>query len=194
MNTRTVAGIAVFVLAVSMGFNVLASLGIRDAREDVAAARAVATVRGIEADSAVAVAQREVRVARDQLGASRRVDTLIITRIRQLPPVPSACEQFTRARDSIIMQCQANLARRDSVIVHMEAAAVNLFRADTARREVVDSLTSAIALVLAPPSLWQRLTALLGALAPDPGVGGFAGICANGEPCAGVGVTLGWRF
>jgi hypothetical protein len=89
---------------------------------------------------------------------------------------------FTLPRDSIIVELES-INREWAVAYEVQKAAADTLRfANRSLRGAVDSLSTAVAAALAsqPDHRWY---------VPRLGVGGFAGVCANG-PCTGVGLTV----
>lgn len=116
--------------------------------------------------------------------AARR-DTLFRERIRILRdtvPVPDTCKVYVAARDSIIDGLLTNSDTMLTAFERQRLAFVTLQEALRLSRIATDSLQDVLGDVPTP----------LPAFIPTLSVGPFAGVCFNGQLCAGVGVGLTW--
>lgn len=163
-------------------------------------------LQSAQADSAWAVAHRvndRLKPVVDSLqkqNAALRVrlqhraastDSAIV--VVQAAPVPDTCLTIVKIRDQLLTQARTE---RDSALTLYDSekqASDSLRRiiaADSAA-QVTDSLARAAARAAIAP---LRRQSLLDRLTPHTGAGGFAGICTDGKPCAGYGLTLSWRI
>lgn len=135
----------------------------------LAADRAVAAADAAEAraDSIGGLAAGHVRDARRSL--ARASET---RRAQRALPVPDSCVAVAAERDSLIDTLFIVAGAYDTAVTLRDAEAAAL-------RAATDSLRSA-----ARRPFWK----------PEVGMGPFLGVCADGKPCAGVGVTLSWRI
>lgn len=164
-----VATVVNFVWASSFEKRARAAEVLADSLQNIAA-QAVA-----RADSAEArVDTIEVRVA---------VRDTVIRRIMTDLPVPTVqCLKETAPRDSIIRLQDLQIADLRVALDEQQEATAEVRTALEATQTALDSTLSALA---ARP----RFT-----FSPEITVGGFAGVCTTGQPCAGVGVGVGFRI
>lgn len=172
------AGAAITVLAAAVAHVILTSEFERRAQAAEALADSLQTVAAhavARADSAEArVDTIEVRVA---------VRDTVIRRIMTELPVPTVqCLKETAPRDSIIRLQDQQIADLQVALDEQQSATTDLRSALDATQEALDSTLSAL-------SARPRFT-----FAPEITLGGFAGICTTGQPCAGLGVGIGFRI
>lgn len=108
-------------------------------------------------------------------------DTVIQYRVRRIAvldsiaPPPDTCAPYLRERDLLIAAQADQLETKDAEL-ELRGRALLALRAAT------DTLEAALASRSRP---LPRIS-----FGPEVGVGGFVGLCADGRPCAGVGITL----
>lgn len=172
------AGATVTVLLAAVAHFALASEFERRAR----AAEALADSLQQVAQHAVARADSaEARVDTIEVRVAVR-DTVIRRIVTELPVPTVQCLKETAPRDSIIHLQDLQIADLRVALDEEQSAAGDLRIALDATQTALDSTLSALA---ARPKF---------TFAPEITVGGFAGICTTGQPCAGIGVGVGFRI
>lgn len=139
--------------------------------------------RAARADSLAVVAQAEAATARAEADSLRRVvvrqDTVIRWRVRRVAEVDSI---HPPAED-----CLPNIRERDALIAALQEQRVTLEQENAARGRALLILSASHDTLQRTLAARPRPSALHG---PSVGVGVFAGVCANAQPCAGVGITI----
>jgi hypothetical protein len=160
---------------------------IRRLRAERDSLQAVVAVSEARADSIEAVADSFAHVA----------DSLRAIRTRPKPPKP-AIPVLPPVCDTLLTLIQGLEFELDAAVTEAEA-----WRdAYNTQKEATDSLRTALEASQAADSVGTEIIdelkpSLLSKILPQPGVGLFAGPCMTlkgPELCAGVGITLGWRF
>jgi hypothetical protein len=148
-------------------------------------ALASADTMRVRADSLVAVADaaderaRQLAIVADEVGRQVRERVVAVRGVA----VPDTCAPFVVPRDRIIdtlllVSDDWRLALDEQI-----RSGAALRGANLSLQMAVDSLYD----VLDDRPTRRRFT-----LIPKVGVGGFAGVCVGGTPCAGAGITLSW--
>lgn len=183
---RTVVGAVTLVVLASAAYGAFSRHRVSEweTRADsalrVAAAQQERAFAHRERAEAAENAARRLRIQADSLRTRTRER---IVEVREIP-VPEECEEVVAPRDSIIDTLEVESETlRDALDAQMEAAAQLRVEADT-WRERGDSLEVVLQDRPGPRARWV----------PVAGVGLFAGMCSNGLPCMGAGVTLTWEI
>ena len=144
-------------------------------------------------ESRVALAEADVATLRaDSLQAiadslmieAGKKDTIIVTRIMNLPAPPPDCEPFTIPRDEIIIDLRKQKNLVATAFARERQASGQLRIAEAGARRSADSLLAVLDDRPRPVS----------PLIPSVGLGATAGICTTGQPCMAVGLTLSWKL
>jgi hypothetical protein len=184
LKSLVAAGAAIAVVLVVAGLFVDAKF---DAwREQAEAANAYAGEQLVRAEAAEQVAQIAHERADSFAEIAAQVDTVIEERVRivRAEPVPEPCVEIVAERDEVIDSLVEHVDRWRQAYQHEHGAYVSLFEAYAIARSAADTLRSVLAAMPRPRSR----------LLPQLGVGPFAGICAGGQPCIGVGIQLNWKI
>jgi len=139
------------------------------ARADTA--ERAAQVAGVRADSLAGVATRYELVARARLRVVRR------------QPVPPPCTTIVSKRDEIIDTLLASVDSLNHAYVERGRAIGLLTGALADAWMAADTLRAVLRDVPSPRPGWM----------PTIGAGPFVGLCTDGRPCAGAGVSLQWK-
>ena len=118
------------------------------------------------------------------MAESVKRDTVIVTRIKNLPAPPPDCEPFTIPRDEIIIDLRKQKNLVATAFARERQASTQLRMAEAGARRSADSLLAVLDDRPRPVS----------PLIPALGIGATAGICTTGQPCMAVGLTLSWKL
>jgi uncharacterized coiled-coil protein SlyX len=177
-----------------IGFVVLAIVGVfwgwresvwRDRISDEKAHAASA-----DAQRVAVVAEYKDKMARLQPVILTRIktDTLVLRRVTNLPASPAPiCDSAIAVRDTVIAQLSTSVTEWRSLMQQQQDASARVLAGtDSLHNVQVDALHKQIDLYAHPPgkSLIGRI------LHPKVKPGAFAGVCTDGKPCAGLGVTV----
>ena len=110
-------------------------------------------------------------------------DTVIQTRIVNLPAPTPDCEPFTAPRDSVIFLQAEQIEDVRSAFEAQREASARLRAAEAHARQAADSLLAVL----------DDRPRPLSPLIPKVGLGATAGICTTGQPCVAVGLSLSWE-
>jgi hypothetical protein len=186
MQTTNVVKYALGAVAVVAAVLVVRSwAGQRDAEWQERVERVQATAEAALAfGDSLRVEAAELGVVADSLKieADRR-DTVIVTKIKELPAPPVDCEPFTLPRDSVIVLQEERYDAISEAFDRERQAAALLRQAEARARTAADSLSSVL----------DDRPRPLSPLIPKVGLGATAGICTTGQPCVAVGLTLSWE-
>lgn len=161
-------------------------VGARDAewqaRVEREAARAeVALALG---DSLRSAADRLETEVDSLVSNAARLDTVVQTRIVELPAPPTDCEPFTAPRDSVILLQEERFTSVSAALEREREAAALLRQAEAHARESADSLLAVL----------DDRPRPLSPLIPTVGLGCSAGLSVTtGTPDAACGLTLSWE-
>lgn len=180
-----IAGVvAALAFATSMGKHVFIDRPAREALE--ASQRAAHVIDSLKLEVVVLESQASAFAQR-----AAKVDTIIRVRERVIHDsfpaenYPDTCAKPLAIRDSQIADLTLSRDSWRSAYDTSLVAMARLGEMVSAARAANDSLEAALAPRV--QTFWSRLK-------PKMGGGGFAGVCTDGRPCAGVGITFGWEF
>jgi hypothetical protein len=98
-------------------------------------------------------------------------------------PVPEPCVAVAAARDTVIDSLLVTIDGLQAAAALQGEAIARLSGALADTRAAADTLRAILAAAPSPRPAWV----------PAIGVGPFVGLCADGRPCAGLGVSLQWK-
>lgn len=144
--------------------------------------RAAAIVAGLAL--AAVVADALVRVPADVAEVTAVADSLRSRADEVAVPARASVAKVKRRRAELppVTDSAAAIAVRDTLIDTLVVAAERLDTALSIEKQRGDTLQNLVRRLDRP---WWK---------PEIGGGPFLGVCTSGKPCAGVGVSLTWRF
>ena len=110
------------------------------------------------------------------------VDTMRIVEIMEVA-VPDTCEVFVAPRDSVISELLQNNGLLREALATERTAAERLRAAYVSLEVAYDSVSAVL----------DDRPIQLPRFIPRVSMGAFAGICTDGQPCAGIGIGLTWK-
>lgn len=187
MVKRVAAPLAVLLLVLAGIHSCQSERRIAEARRTVQAADSLRIVAESEKAAALALADSLRKWAVVQRERDVVVDRRVVeVRAEPLPDsCDTACKRLVATRDTIIDSLTTQRDGWRRAFERQAAATARLAAAYDLQSQANDSLQRAVKL-LEPPrrDLFGRL------LHPEVRPAIFAGLCADGRPCAGVGVAL----
>lgn len=183
---------AIGALALVVGVGSYGTTLLRDSRAEAARLKAVADQLRGESRMWHIVADSQQIIAEGLRARAARRDTVVMTRYRTMRDtlvIPDTCRAIVAFDDSTVAGLDSAYTDLQDAFLHEKEATAALSSQVLGLEHAYDSLSTAYDKATKPPHL-----SFLAKLKPAIGPGVFAGLCTSGTPCAGVGITLSWRF